>query len=487
MESRTTVANVVKAAFSMLVRHADRGDTALPHDSSPSILAFDNHIHAIESLMASLVTEANDHLSTIKQTRNKFAPIHVLPDELLVNIWLLCVEDASQVDERLHSLALVCNLTNFEAHSRSSWGRPFPVTLPAMPALREARLERFPLQWESFNAPQLRALRINELQFDAQTFQGFLDLLRSSPNLEILLLKSTTPAEAPSETPSNNNSPIHLPRLRALYLFFPLSALCDDLLHLIRTDSLRQLLGGSASFNFWKTSRFPILDNIKSLIPPTGAIDLHYNKGIDIATDPHPFHAIEWPYYDSDLTTNGFALTSTSSAEMRDFLDIAQWISGFGMHTVVNLELSNSWWGRADIREIPPALLHHLPTLRTLKIRQWVNVNELLVQLGRPERGSSGSLQWPWPRLVNLSLEDSDTTEAHVIIDLARSRWGDPSKHQSDVKSVKEERPAKLKSLGTPIGLLNITDKYLVETLALEEALRPTRPVFPGVSEFGFR
>ncbi|KAG8951374.1 hypothetical protein FRC04_006145 [Tulasnella sp. 424] len=447
MESRTTVANVVKAAFSMLVRHADRGDTALPHDSSPSILAFDNHIHAIESLMASLVTEANDHLSTIKQTRNKFAPIHVLPDELLVNIWLLCVEDASQVDERLHSLAL----------------------------------------WESFNAPQLRALRINELQFDAQTFQGFLDLLRSSPNLEILLLKSTTPAEAPSETPSNNNSPIHLPRLRALYLFFPLSALCDDLLHLIRTDSLRQLLGGSASFNFWKTSRFPILDNIKSLIPPTGAIDLHYNKGIDIATDPHPFHAIEWPYYDSDLTTNGFALTSTSSAEMRDFLDIAQWISGFGMHTVVNLELSNSWWGRADIREIPPALLHHLPTLRTLKIRQWVNVNELLVQLGRPERGSSGSLQWPWPRLVNLSLEDSDTTEAHVIIDLARSRWGDPSKHQSDVKSVKEERPAKLKSLGTPIGLLNITDKYLVETLALEEALRPTRPVFPGVSEFGFR
>ncbi|KAG8973012.1 hypothetical protein FRC05_009428 [Tulasnella sp. 425] len=569
MESLTTATDVAKAAFGILVRHADRGDTALPRDSSGSILAFDNHIHAIESLMASLVTEANDHLSAIKQTRNTFAPIHVLPDELLVTIWLLCVEDELQVDERLHALALVCkswhrgildhpilwcylqdscksewyndwvlrksqncplhlrlssedpyssdvlistampecrrwksfilapadnsesiteprltmladanldSLTNFEARPRTTWGRPYPIQLPATPALREIKLERFPLQWKSFNAPQLRALRINEIRFDAPTFTGFLDLLRSTPNLEILLLKGTTFTAVPSDTPPKNNYPIHLPRLRALLLSFPPSVLCDDLLRLIRTDSLRQLLGRTASFNLWEPPRFPILDNIKTLIPPTGAIDLYYHNNVHIATDPHPFFPIEWPYRDSDLTTNGFAFTTTNSAEMRDFLDIAQWISGFGMHTVVKLVLSNPWWRSGDVREIPPALLHHLPTLRTLEIREGVNANELLVQLGRSKRDSSGTLQWPWPQLDNLNLEAADKIEAHVVVELARSRWGDLSEYQSDVTSVKEERPAKLKSLGTPSGKLNTTDKYLMETLALEEALRPTGP-----------
>ncbi|KAG8934808.1 hypothetical protein FRC01_000076 [Tulasnella sp. 417] len=574
MESPTTPTDVAKSAFNMLVSHANRGDTALPDDSLRSILAFDNHIHAIEALLASLVTEANDHLSTLKQSRNTLAPIHVLPDELLANIWLLCVEDTSQIDEVLHTLARVCkswyrgvldhpvlwgylqdtcksewyndwvlqksqncplhlhlfssdpyvsdtlikmampecrrwksfvlapeygpgsltveprlnvlaeanleNLTRFEVQPRTSWNQPDPISLPATPSLREIKLERFPLHWETFNAPQLRALRINTLRFEPPSFSQLLDLLRSTPFLEILLLKDTNFAMGSLDGPKRQNSPVLLPRLRALYLSFPVSSPCDDLLRLIRTESLRQLLGRTVSFDLWEPPRCPILNDIKLLIPKaTRAIDLYYLSNVHIATDPHPFYPIEWPYHDGGLTTEGFAFTSTKPAEMEDFLDIAQWVSSLGTDTIVKLEIGNPWWRREEVREIPVAVLDHLPTLRTLVIREGVNADALFAQLGRPKREASGRLHWPWPQLVNLDLGASNIIGSQVVIDLVKSRWGDtsvtPSASEPSVEPAKEERPPKLKTLAVPSSFSREV-RLQLETLALEGGPRPESP-----------
>ncbi|KAG9040600.1 hypothetical protein FS837_000414 [Tulasnella sp. UAMH 9824] len=573
METPTAATDVVKLAFNMLVSRANQGGTALPPDSSRCILAYDNHIRAIEALVASLVTEAKDHLSTLKQSRNTLAPIHVLPDELLVNIWLLCVQDASQIDDLLHTLALVCrswyqgvlnhpalwchlqdtcksewyndwvlqksrncplhlrlssddpyasntlinmampecrrwksfilapcygngsqtvelrlnmlgnanldNLTRFEAQPRTSWVRPEAISLPATPALREIKLERFPLHWKTFNSPQLRALRMSAIRFDAPSFPQLLDLLRSTPLLEILLLKDTSFAMSPQAGPSHQTAPVHLPRLRALYLSFPADSLADDFLRLIRTESLQQLLGRTVSFNLWEPPRPPILNNIKLSIPQTRKIDLYYHNNIHIATDPHPFYPIQWPYPDEVLTTEGFAFTTTKPAEMDDFFDIAQWVSSLGPHTIVKLELSNPWWRREEGREIPAALLDHLPTLHTLVVREGVNVNALFTQLGRPKRESSGRLHWPWPQLVNLDLGDSNKIDAQLLIDLAQSRWGDtgarPSTSEASVEHIKEERAARLTSLALPYGF-SLEDRLRVEILALEGGPRPESP-----------
>ncbi|KAG8896043.1 hypothetical protein FRC01_012062, partial [Tulasnella sp. 417] len=312
MESPIPPIDVAKAAFNMLVRRANQGDTALPDDSSRSILTLDNHINAIEALLTFLVTEANDHLSTLKQSRNTLAPIHGLPDEVLVNVWLHCVEDAScnrsHLDDQLSTLALVCkswhrgvldhsvlwcylqdtckserynnwvlrksrnhplhlrllaqdayisdsllniampeshrwksfvlaprhgsgtsepyldmladanleNLTRFEIQPRTSWREPSPISLPATPALGEVKLERFPLYWEAFNAPQLRALRISSLPIDALSLPQLVNLLRSTPFLEILLLRDSDIETDPPEIVPQPKPPIVLPRLRTL-------------------------------------------------------------------------------------------------------------------------------------------------------------------------------------------------------------------------------------------------------------------------------
>ncbi|KIO31346.1 hypothetical protein M407DRAFT_19721 [Tulasnella calospora MUT 4182] len=558
MESPAVTEDVIKTAFNVFVKLANQGDNVLPDDSSRSILAFDNHIHAVEAL-----------LSTLKQSRNTLASIHILPEELLVNVWLLCVQEATQIDVLLHTLALVCkswyrgvldhpvlwcylqvyctskryndwvlqksqncplhlrlssedphasdelinmvipecrrwksivltpcirtrdvvidpdlmlltganldNLTSFEAEVNPDWGPPESFSLPATPALRVVKLERYSLCWRTFNAPQLRALRINALGFHAPSFSQLLNVLRSTPFLEILLLKDTNFPMSPPDPPSHKNSPVNVPRLRALYLSFPARAPCDDLLRLIRTETLQQLLGRTVSFDLWEPPRFTILNNIKSLIPPTGAIYLSYFKDVHIQTNPHPFYPAQWPYHDDALTTEGFAFTSAKPAKMVDFLDIAQWVSSLGAHTIVKLELGNPWRRRGQSREIPVALLDHLPTLQTLVIRKGVNVDAFFAQLGRPKRESSGRLHWPWPQLVNLDLGNSDGVTAEVLVDLAQSRWGNAnislSTSEPSVEPT-EERPAKLKSLAIP-DTFPIQARQQVETLALEGGPRP--------------
>ncbi|KAG8894875.1 hypothetical protein FRC01_012698, partial [Tulasnella sp. 417] len=433
MESPIPLIDVAKAAFNMLVQRAD--ETARPNNSSQSILALDNHIHAIEAMMTFLVNEANAHLSTLKQSRNTLVPIHILPDELLVDIWLLCVEDASQFDDQLHTLALVCkswhrgvldhsvlwchlqdtcksewynnrvlqrsqnyplhlrllaqnpnisetlidmampechrwksfvlapnyragsriveprlnllaeanleNLITFEVHARTNWNYPDPILLPTTPSLREVRLERFPLRWETLNAPQLRALRITSLLFGGLSFSELLDLIRSTPLLEILLLKGMD-----LEGTSDQESPVLLPRLRTLYLS---GVPCDDLLRLIRTENIQQLLGRPASFHLWKPPQCPILNNIKA----TGVVKLVYRDSVHIATDPHPFYPIEWPYHNEVLTTEGFAFTTTNAVRMRDFLHITEWVGSLGAHAIVDLQIGNPPRSSVDLGEIP--------------------------------------------------------------------------------------------------------------------------------------
>ncbi|KAG8931581.1 hypothetical protein FRC00_000726 [Tulasnella sp. 408] len=564
MKPPATTTDVAKAAFNMLVRRADQGDTAKPDESSRSILALDNHINALEALVVSLVSQANNHLSTLRQSRNSLAPIHALPEELLVEVWLNCIQETTKVDDLLQTLALVCKswyrgvldhsvlwchlqdscksnryndwvmknsknyplhlhlssedphisealvnmvmpesrrwksfalipnddgpadpsldmlananldtLSNLEVRARTTWVNA-SIRLPATPALREIRLEAFSLHWETFNAPQLRALRINALcnRSDEPSLSQFLNLLRSTPLLEVLLLKNTDFLKYPypPNPPFHQYSPVHLPHLRAMYLSFPVDSPCNDLLRLIRAENLQQLLGRTVSFKFWERLQCSILDNIQSLIPPTGAIDLYYNNDVHIATDPHPFYPMEWPYRNEGLTTKGFAFTTTRPARMRDFLDIARWVSSLGAHTIVKLELRNPLWKNACLREIPVALVDHLPNLHTLIIRQGVKVDVLLPQLGRPRRESSGRLYWPWPRLVNLDLGKSLVT-AEVLIALAQSRWGNartpPSTSEPNVESTKEKRPAKLKSLITPFSF-SIEARQQLEILALD-------------------
>ncbi|KAG8934807.1 hypothetical protein FRC01_000075 [Tulasnella sp. 417] len=473
MESPIPPIDVAKAAFNMLVTRANQGDTALPDDSSWSIITLDSHIHAIEAMMAFLVTEANDYLLPFKQSRNTLAPIHVLPDEVLINIWLHCVEDAScdgsQVDDQLNTLALVCkswqwgvldhsvlwcylqdsckserynewvlrksqnhplhlrlsaenpyvsgcllkiampecrrwksfvlaptygggsqtwgpqldilvdanleSLTRFEVQPRICWSHPDPISLPATPSLREIKLVQFPLHWETFNAPQLRALRISSLAMDVLYFLQLADLLRSTPFLEVLLLREfsmSTPDALPHQ-----NSPVLLPRLRALDIY---ETPCKDLLYLIRTESLEQLRCDPASLDLWKPPLCPILNDVKS----AGTVELVYRDNIRIATDPHPFYQIEWPYHEGDLTTEGFAFTTDAGPGMRNFLDITQWVGSLGLHTIVDLDLDNPHRTSVDVREIPVELLDHLPNVRTLVIGEGVNVDALFTQLGRP-------------------------------------------------------------------------------------------------------
>ncbi|KAG9040571.1 hypothetical protein FS837_000447 [Tulasnella sp. UAMH 9824] len=585
MKSPATATDIAKAAFDMLARRIDQGDTAKPDDSSRSILALDNHINALEALVVSLVSQANNHLSTLQQSRNTLVPIHALPEELLVNVWLICVQEATKAGDLLQTLALVCRswhqgvldhpilwchlqdscksnrykywvlkksknyplhlrlssedphvsetlvnmampecrrwksfvlipddigptdtsldtlsnanldmlananldiLSSFEVRAGTTWGGAGPIRLPATPALQEIRLEAFCLQWETFNAPQLRALRINALYYrsDEPSLSQFLDLLRSTPLLEVLLLKDTEFLQYPypPNPPFHQYTPVHLPHLRALHLSFPADTPCNDLLRLIRATNLQQLLGRTVSFKLWDPPRCPILNSIQSTIPPTGAIDLYYNNDIHIATDPHPFYPMEWPYCNEGLTTKGFAFTTTWPARMRDFLDVAQWVSNLGAHTIVKLELRNPHWKKASLREIPAALVEYLPNLHTLIIRQGVKVDVLLPQLGRPRRESSGRIHWSWPQLVNLDLEKSLVT-AEVLIALAESRWGNAgmpvSTSEPSGESTKEERPAKLKSLTTPFSF-TIEARRQLEILALDGGPRPEGSTNPS-------
>lgn len=125
------------------------------------------------------------------------------------------------------------------------------------------------------------------------------------------------------------------------------------------------------------------------------------------------------------------------------------------------------------------ALLDHLPTLRTLVIREGVNADLFFAQLGRPKQESSGRLYWPWPQLVNLDLGYANMIEAQVLIHLAQSRWGNtaapPSKSEPSVEPTKEERPPKLKSLAIPHAFIPEV-RLQVETLALEGGPRPESP-----------
>ncbi|KAG8925013.1 hypothetical protein FRC00_004437 [Tulasnella sp. 408] len=444
MESPTGTTDVVKSAFNMLVGHANQ-----------------EHSYVSETLVDKVMPECRRWKSFVLD-----------PD----------YEANSFSREPRFNMLANANLdilTTFEVKARSNWSSPDPIRLPATPALREIRLEQFTLQWETFNAlnaPLLRALRIDALPTPVPSFSQLLDILRSTPLLEILLLKGTTFEE---ETPNRQYPPVHLPHLRALYLSFPVGDPCDDLLRLIRTESLQQLLGRTVSFNLWEPPRFPILDNIKSLIPPTGAVDLYWNNNVHIATDPHPFYPIEWPYRDESLTTEGFAFTTTQPAKAEDFLDIAQWVSSLGAHTIVKLEIRNPHWRTKNFREVPVALLDHLPTLHTLVIYEGVKVDELFAQLGRPKRESSGRLHWPWPQLVNLDLGKADQIPAEFLIHLAQSRWGNPtilpSTSEPNVEPIKEERPPKLRSLAMPYTFTP-GDRRQVETLALEGGPRPELP-----------
>ncbi|KAG8934809.1 hypothetical protein FRC01_000077 [Tulasnella sp. 417] len=551
MEPPATTPNVAKTAFNMLLNRATRGDTTRPEDSSAPIPAFDNQIHSFEALLASLVTEANNHLAILKQSRNTLAPIHVLPDEVLVKIWLFCIQDAPKVSDLLQTLALVCKswhqsvlnqpalwcylqdtskarrynnwafqksqnyplhlhlasknldssyslikmalpesrrwksftlvteygfespaadplinmladanlekLTSLELRAKTYWGQVGPIGLPAAPALREVRLERSPLRWETFQAPQLRALRIHGHSTYTPSLSEFLDLLRSTPLLEILLLKDF------NYNSTDQNSPVHLPRLRALYLSLPTST---NLLRLIRAENLRQLLGRAVSFDLWGPPRCPILDNMESLIPPTGKVGLFYYKEVHIATDPHPFHPAQWPFHDEDLTTPGFTFTSFKGAEMGNFLNTARWLSSLGTQTLVKVDLRNPLWSRFDFREIPVALLDHLPNLSALVIREGINVDKLFAELGRPKREPSGRLHWPWPHLIDLDLRDSDIVSSKVLFNLAQSRWGIDSIPQSTPVEL-IERPAKLKSLATgytfPLGIRKKLEPWALE------------------------
>ncbi|KAG8934804.1 hypothetical protein FRC01_000072 [Tulasnella sp. 417] len=549
--------DVAKAAFNMLVTHANQGDTALPDDSARSIPTLRSHVHAIEAMLVFLATEVNDYLSPLKQSRNTLAPIHALPDELLVDIWLYRVEDAScdksQIDDQLRTLALVCkswhrgvvanpvlwchlqetcesdrynhwalqrsqkhplhlrlfgkdpsvssslikiampesrrwksfvlgpsgrrrprardpslsmlvdanleNLTSFEARSRRKWGRPDPIPLPATPSLREIELEGFPLRWETFNAPQLRALRISFLPYGDLSFTHLVDLLRSTPSLEVLLLSKVRVGTP--DALSHHNSPVLLPRLRALNMY---DTPCKDLLYLIRTESLEQLRCYPTSLDLWKPPLCPMLNDITS----TGIIKLVYRDTIHIATDPYPY-PFERRYLDRGLPVKGFDFTTGKGAGMRDFLDITQWVGGsFGLHTIVNLELGNLERTGVDAREIPVQLLDHLPAVRSLIIDRGLNVDALFTQLGRPKRESSGRLHWPWPQLTNLDLRNSNLIELQILTGLVHSRWDTSSAAPSAPEpSTREERPPKLQSFIAPYKFPHEIRRQ-VETLALE-------------------
>ncbi|KAG8934805.1 hypothetical protein FRC01_000073 [Tulasnella sp. 417] len=556
MEHPIPPIDVAKAAFNMLVTHANQGDTAIPDDSAPSIPTLRSHVQAIEAMLAFLTTEVNDYLSPLKRSRNTLAPIHALPDEVLVDIWLYRVEDAScdmsQIDGQLHTLALVCkswyrgvvtnpvlwchlqeasksdrynhwalqrsqkhplhlrlfgkypfptdsfikiampesrrwksfllgpsdrrrsramdpslnmladanleNLTRFEVQSRSKYGGADPIPLPATPSLREIELEGFALRWETFNAPQLRALRISSLSYGALSFTHLVDLLRSTPSLEVLLLSKVW-MRTPDALP-HHNSPVLLPRLRALNIF---GTPCKDLLYLIRTESLEQLRCDSASPDLWKPPLCPMLNDLKS----TGTIKLVYRDTIQIATEPYPY-PFERRYLDRGLPVKGFNFITSDGAGMRDFLDITQWVVGsFGLHTIVNLEFGHRVRTGVEAREIPVQLLDHLPAVRSLIIDRGVNVDALFTQLGRPKRESSGRLHWPWPQLTNLDLRNSSLIGPQILTDLVHSRWGTNSAAPSTPEpSTKEERPPKLKFF---IGPYEFSDeiRLQVEALAL--------------------
>ncbi|KAG8911970.1 hypothetical protein FRC01_005373 [Tulasnella sp. 417] len=549
--------DVAKAVFNMLLTRANQGDTALPDDSQRSILTLDSHINAIEAMWAFLVTKGNDHLLNLRQYQNTLAPIHTLPDEVLVDIWLRCVEDAScqtsQVDDQLNTLALVCkswhravldhpvlwchlqdtcksdrynkwalqrsqknplhlrlfaqdpsvsdslmdiampecrrwksfvlapdgprkarvrnlhlgmladanleNLTRFEVQSRINEGQPHRIPLPPTPSLRELKLERFPLRWETFNAPQLRALCITWLSHDALSFPQLVHLLRSTPSLEVLLLRKFS-MRTPDALP-HHNSPVLLPRLRALDIH---ETPCKDLLYLIRTESLQQLFCNPVSLDLWKPPLCPILNDLKS----TGIIKLTYRDAIHIVTDPSP-SPMEWRHVDSGLPMEGFAFTTPKGAGMQDFLDITQWVVGnFGLDTIVNLELGNLRRTGVDARELPVQLLDHIPAVCTLTIHRGVNVDALFTQLGRPKREPSGRLHWPWPQLADLDLRNSDLIEPQILIDLVQSRWGTSSDAPSTPEtSIKGERPPRLKSFIAPYKFTEEIRRQ-VETLALE-------------------
>ncbi|KAG8934803.1 hypothetical protein FRC01_000071 [Tulasnella sp. 417] len=553
MEPPIPPIDVAEAAFNMLVASANQGDTALPDDSAPSIPVLRSQVHAIEAMLAFLATEVNNYLLPLKRSRNSLAPIHALPDEVLSDIWLYRVEDASrygsQIDDQLHTLALVCkswyrgvvahsalwcnlqeacksdrynhwalqrsqkhplhlrmfgrypfptdsfikiampesrrwesfvlgpdghgrsrgsdtslnmladanleNLSRFKVQSRSRYGGADPIPLPATPSLRNMELEGFSLRWETFNAPQLHTLRISSLSNGALSSSHLVDLLRSTPCLEILLLSQIWMRT--SDTLPHQNSPVLLPQLRALDMY---DTPYTDLLYLIQTESLQQLQCGLPRLDLLKPPLCPMLNDLKS----TGIIKLVYRDTIHVANDPYrnPF---DWGNLDRGLPTVRFAFTTRKGVGMQDFLDITQWVVGsFGLHTVVNLEFGGSGLGA---REIPVQLLDDLPGVCTLKIHPGVNVDALFTQLGRPKRESSGRLHWPWPQLANLDLGNSNLIELQTLIDLAQSRWGTSSASPSTPgPSTKVERPPRLKSLISP-WLFTHEMTLQVEALAL--------------------
>ncbi|KAG8981667.1 hypothetical protein FRB90_007091, partial [Tulasnella sp. 427] len=314
------------------------------------------------------------------------------------------------------------NLMTFEAHTCTGGGSPEPIPLPPTPALRGVRLERFPLVWQSFHAPQLQALCINSIQHQAPTYPQLLALLRSTPNLESLLLKDTWFVW--TQPPNLPDAPIHLPKLRSLFISLSDSVLCDSLLRVVQADNLERLLSRALSFKVWDEPNFLVFNNIQRHIPSTGVINIYYHNNIHIATDPHPFWPVPWPYPEQSLKTNGFAFTTRNLSDERDFLDVAQWVSGLGNETTVRLELRNVQWRRRGIKKIPVELLDYLPTLHTLTVREGVDVEDLLAQLALPKQDATGTLRWPWPHLVELRLEDSPAITATQITNFAESRWG---------------------------------------------------------------
>ncbi|KAG8911971.1 hypothetical protein FRC01_005374 [Tulasnella sp. 417] len=557
MEPPISPIDVAEAAFNMLVTRANQEDTALPDDSAPSIPTLRSHVHAIEAMLAFLATEVNNYLSPLKQSRNTLSPIHALPNEVLSDIWLYRVEDASrygsQIDDQLHTLALVCkswyrgvvahpvlwchlqetcksdrynrwalqrsqkhplhlhmfgrypfptdsfikiampeshrwksfvlgpsdsrisrardsslsmladanleNLTRFEVESRSRHGGAAPIPLPATPSLRKMKLGGFSLRWETFNAPQLRALFIRSLFYGALSFPQLVDLLRSTPSLEVLLLSKVW-MRAPDAL-LHQNSPVLLPQLRALNMY---DAPYNDLLYLIQTESLQELRCNTASPDLWKPPLCSILNDLKS----TGIIKLVYRDTIHIATEPYPY-PFDPRYLDRALPVKGFDFTTGKGAGMQDFLDITQWVGGsFGLHTIVNLQFGNLERPGVEAREIPVQLLDHLPAVCTLIIDRGVNVDALFTQLGRPKRESSGRLHWPWPQLTNLDLRNSNLIELQILTGLVHSRWGTSGAAPSTPEpSTKEERPPRLKSFIAPYKFTHEIRRQ-VESLALE-------------------
>lgn len=268
---------------------------------------------------------------------------------------------------------------------------------------------------------------LRELQFTGgstygPTLQDIVFILRSSPDLERLVLDET--ALGGGMAGPMDDQTIRLPHLKRLFLRWPHRQAAEYLLNLIDapnlisfdyTESTRDITSASPSVaNMVLRQARKALDPVSNL---PGYVMIHVCHGRS------PFWCmVERSREEIGGYPEAFELVlaiypAKVGVLMRPIVDV---VLSHLRNVEVTVELAQKSYGEDDDEYDPLAMLSTIPHIYKLSLHDLRYTSSIIQWLG--ERGSDGS--WPCPRLKKLTVKIHPSEFLHEVLVMVKNRYG---------------------------------------------------------------